>query len=107
MDSQSVPREAGPRSITGDCDFDQNLIKFSQNADLMVTECSFPDSLKVKGHLTSRECGIIAQSAQVKILLLSHIYPTKYPDNIRLDECRRIFTGDVRLAEDLLEIDIM
>lgn len=93
--------------ITGDCDFDQNLIKFSQNADLLVIECSFPDSLKVKGHLTSRECGLIARSAQVKTLLLSHIYPTMYPDNVRLMECKRVFTGDVRLAEDLLEIDIV
>ncbi len=93
--------------ITGDSDFDQNLIKFSENADLLVIDCSFPDSLKVRGHLISRECGLIARSAQVKTLLLSHIYPTMYPDNVRLMECRRVFTGDVRLAEDLMEIDII
>lgn len=93
--------------ITGDCDFDQNLIKFTKDVDLLVIDCSFPDSLKVKGHLTPKECGFIANSAHVKILLLSHIYPTMYPDNIRLMECSRVFSGDVRLAEDLLKIEIL
>ncbi|MGA1863936.1 MAG: MBL fold metallo-hydrolase [bacterium] len=93
--------------ITGDCDFDKSLIKFTEDADLVVIDCSFPDSLKVKGHMTSKECGFIANSARVKILLLSHIYPTMYPDNIRLMECSRVFSGDVRLAEDLLEINII
>jgi ribonuclease BN (tRNA processing enzyme) len=108
-DSIAYRFESGGKSavITGDSDFDQNLIKFSENADLLVIDCSFPDSLKVKGHLTSGECGLIARSAQVKTLLLSHIYPTMYPDNVRLMECRRVFTGDVRLAEDLMEIDII
>ena len=92
--------------ITGDCDIDQNLIKFSENVDLLVIDCSFPNSLKVKGHLTSRECGLIAKNAQVKKLILSHIYPTLYPDDIRLKECSKIFKGDVRLAEDLMEIGL-
>lgn len=93
--------------FTGDCDFDQQLIKFSENADLLVMDCSFPDSLKVRGHLTPKECGLIAESAKVKVLLLSHIYPTSYPDDLRLMECRRFFNGEVRLAEDLMEIKII
>ncbi len=101
--------EAGGRSIviTGDCDYDKSLVTFAEDADLLVIECSFPDSLKVKGHLTPRECGLIAKSARVKKLLLSHIYPTPYPDADRLKECKKVFDGDVRLAEDLMEIEVI
>ncbi|GBD98223.1 ribonuclease Z [bacterium BMS3Abin07] len=92
--------------MTGDCDFDEELIKFSLGADLLVIDCSYPDKLKVPGHLDSTECGLIAERAGVKKILLSHIYPSPYPDHIRLTECRAVFGGDVLLAEDLMEFAI-
>ena len=93
--------------ITGDCDFDQGLIQFAEGADLLTIECSYPDSLKVKGHLTPTECGIIGEKAQVKRLILTHLYPTDVPDEDTLRACKRAFNGDVRLAEDLMEIEII
>ena len=93
--------------ITGDCDFDQGIIHLAKNADLMIIDCSFPDAMKSPGHLTSGECGRIASAACVKNLLLSHIYPGDYPDSLLLEECQKNFDGNVSLAEDLMELDLM
>lgn len=92
--------------FTGDTDFDKNLIPFSQGADLLVIDCSYPNDMKTAGHLTPKECGTIAREAGVKQVLLTHIYPTAVPDEQRVDECRAVFSGEVLLARDLMEIDI-
>lgn len=92
--------------FTGDCDFDNNLITFSQGADLLVIDCSYPNDMKTAGHLTPKECGTIAREAGVRQVLLTHIYPTRFPDEQRVEECRAVFSGIVLLAYDLLEIDI-
>jgi ribonuclease BN (tRNA processing enzyme) len=98
----------GGRSIvfTGDCDFDKKLIVFSRAADLLVVDCSFPDNMKTPGHMIPKECGEVARGAGVKKVLLTHIYPTGGPDNLRVDECAAVYTGEVLLARDLMEIDI-
>jgi ribonuclease BN (tRNA processing enzyme) len=90
--------------ITGDCDYDDNLIKFSKNSNLLLIECSFPNDQKVKGHLVSKECGEIAKKAGVKKLVLTHLYPTS-PEIVRLNETKKIFRNTI-LAKDLLTIDI-
>lgn len=60
-------------TISGDCDFDDNLIKFSKNSNLLLIECSFPDDMKKDGHLIPSECGEIAKQAEVKKLVLTHL----------------------------------
>lgn len=100
--------EADHRSLvlSGDCDYDSALVDLSQAADLLVLDCSFPDALKVKGHLSASECGRVAREAKVKKLLLSHLYPTAAAEDTRVMECRTVFEGDVQLAEDLMELEI-
>jgi ribonuclease BN (tRNA processing enzyme) len=91
---------------TGDAAYDDGLIDISRGADLLVIDASFPESMKVRNHLTSRECGLVAERARVRRLLLSHLYPVDVSDEERLNECREVYSGDVSLAEDLMEIDI-
>jgi ribonuclease BN (tRNA processing enzyme) len=100
--------EDGEKSlvITGDCDYDRGIAELSKDADVLIADCSFPDAMKVAGHLTPKECGLIARKGKVKKLILSHIYPSSYPDLQRLEECRAVFDGGVLLAEDLMEISI-
>ncbi|MBI4844725.1 MAG: MBL fold metallo-hydrolase [Nitrospirae bacterium] len=100
--------ESGGTSIvfTGDADYDERLIALSNNADLLITDCSFTHSLKMKGHLSAGECGLIANKAGVKRLLLSHIYPSDIPDSERVREAGEVFDGEVVLAEDLMEMVI-
>jgi ribonuclease BN (tRNA processing enzyme) len=92
--------------ITGDCDYDEGIIELSRDVDLLIIDCSFPDAMKVPGHLTPKECGLVAKKAKAKKLILSHLYPTSYPDSEKLKECRVVFDGDVLLAEDLMEVNI-
>jgi ribonuclease BN (tRNA processing enzyme) len=107
-DSTAYRFEEGGKSVvfTGDADYDQGIIDLSENADLLIADCSFPDSMKSRGHLSSKECGLVAKKAGVKKLLLSHLYPADTPDSDRVRESEEVFDGKVELAEDLMEINI-
>jgi len=100
--------EDGGKSIviTGDCDYDEGIVELSQDVDLLIIDCSFPDAMKVPGHLTPKECGLVAKKAKAKKLILSHLYPSSYPDSEKIKECRVVFDGDVLLAEDLMEVNV-
>lgn len=92
--------------ITGDADFDTGLIELSRDCDMLIADCSFPESMKAKGHMTPAECGLIAKEAGVKKLILSHIHTLPVPDDVRVKECRRVYSGEIVLAEDLMEFEI-
>jgi ribonuclease BN (tRNA processing enzyme) len=107
-DSVAYRIEEQSRSVvlTGDTDYDGGLVAFARGAELLVADCSFPDQLKVAGHMSSSECGRMAREAGVARLLLSHLYPTELAEAVRLTECRAVFAGPVELAEDLVEVEI-
>jgi ribonuclease BN (tRNA processing enzyme) len=90
--------------ISGDCDFDEGIIRLSRNVNCLLLECSFPNSRKTAGHLIAKECGLIAQKAQVKKLILTHLYPV-LPEIIRLKQVKVIFKKTI-LARDLMKIEI-
>jgi len=89
--------------ITGDCDYNEQLIEFSKDADILLIECSFPNDMKVAGHLVSKECWEIARKANIWKMILTHLYPIE--KDTRLDEAKSIFSNTI-LAEDLLEINL-
>ncbi|MGB5157822.1 MBL fold metallo-hydrolase [Desulfobacterium sp. N47] len=87
---------------SGDTDFCDNLIKISNNTDLLICESALPDELKVKGHLTPSFAGRIATAANAKKLILTHFYPEC--DNIDIKaQCRKTYSGELILAEDLMK----
>ncbi len=90
---------------SGDTDFCEGIIALAQNADVLLLECSFPDEMKVKGHLTPTEAGKIASRAEVDRLILTHLYPPCDEVDI-LEVCRREFDGEIKLAEDLMRVEI-
>lgn len=97
----------GGKSVvySGDTDYSDNLVSISQNTDLLICESAFPDSLKVKGHLTPSLAGKIASSAQVKRLVLTHFYPEC--DDVDIEkECRKTYSGPLIMAEDLIKIEL-
>jgi ribonuclease BN (tRNA processing enzyme) len=103
-DSIAFRFEYGNKSlvITGDADLDKGIIELSKNADLLIADCSFPASMKTKGHMIPKECGVVAREAGVKKLLLSHIYTVPFPVEQMVEECRQAFNGDIYLAQDLM-----
>ena len=92
--------------LTGDADYDQGIIALGSGADILITDCSFPDALKVPGHMSAKECGRVAAQANAKQLILSHLYPADTPDIDRVTEAAEYFNGSIRLAEDLMVIEL-
>ena len=99
--------EAGGKifSYSGDSGMIENLIDLSMNADLAIIESSFPAQMRHDLHLTSAEAGIIARKANVKKLVLTHLYPICDENIIKL-QAEREFGGEVIVARDLLRVNI-
>ncbi|MFQ5825175.1 MAG: MBL fold metallo-hydrolase [bacterium] len=90
---------------SGDTDYCEEIIELSRYADVLLIECSFPDHLKVPGHLTPTEAGKIASKAGVDKLILTHLYPPCDEEDI-LKPCVEQFNGSVIIAMDLMKIEI-
>lgn len=91
--------------FAGDTDYSTNLINLARNADVLVTECSFPDDRKVAGHLTPSFAGKIAQEANAKMLVLAHLYPPCDEVDIA-SQCRKTYNGEIIVAQDQMKIRI-
>ncbi|MEA2104089.1 MAG: ribonuclease Z [Candidatus Cloacimonadota bacterium] len=83
---------------SGDTGYHENVIKLCKNADLAVLECSLPEEKCIDIHLNPKTAGQIAESAGVKKLLLTHLYPVmeNYPI---VKKCKKYFSGDIQVAE--------
>lgn len=92
-------------AISGDTDYCQNIIDLAYGVDLLILECSFPDEKKKEGHLTPSLAGRIARESHCKRLLLTHLYPICDQYDI-LDQCKKVYPGEIILGEDLMRIEI-
>lgn len=85
---------------TADSSYQESFIPFSQNADLLITDCNFykgQDGSK-PGHMTSQEGAMIAEKADVKMLLLSH-HP-HFGERAQLKiEAEQYYSGKICLAK--------
>ena len=88
---------------SGDTEFCPNLITLGRDADLLILECSFPDSRKVEGHLTPTLAGRVARETGCKRLLLTHLYPPCDDEDI-VPVVKDQFSGEVILAVDLMKV---
>jgi ribonuclease BN (tRNA processing enzyme) len=64
--------------FSGDTSWTENIIHFASNCDTLMLDSGLLASQKTNEnvpHLTSLECGIIAQKSKVKRLLLTHFWP--------------------------------
>ncbi len=89
--------------FTGDTDYFEELADFSEGSDLLITDCSMPDSKKADGHMTPSGCLRLAEEAGAEKLLLSHLYPDMDDEEVPEDV---EYAGEVVTAEDLLIIGI-
>ncbi|MCL0329874.1 MBL fold metallo-hydrolase [Apilactobacillus xinyiensis] len=93
---------------TSDTYYFKELDKFSENADLLITDTNFySDKDGKKWHMTSTESGKLAKNANVKKLLLSHL-PQNGDLNQLLEEARIASSNqiDISLAQQNLDIKI-
>jgi len=98
-------RDGKSIAISGDTDYCRTIIELASDADLLVLECSFPDGRKVEGHLTPSLAGRIGLESRCGKLLLTHLYPVCDQYDI-VEQCRRVYPGEIILAEDLMRIAI-
>ena len=91
----------GSRRIvyTGDTGPDTALGEWSAGADLLLAECSLPESMKMATHLTPEDCGALAGLATPAMLVLTHFYPPVETVDIRAIVGER-YAGPVVLASD-------
>ena len=90
---------------TGDTEYCDEAINASQNADLLLTECSTSDENRKEGHLTPSLAGRIAAEAKAKTLVLTHFYPEVLKTDI-IKQCKKTFKGKIILAKDKMHINI-
>ena len=95
----SVHQDGRRIVYTGDTGFDDGLGAWAAGADVLLCECSLPDSMAVPIHLTPRECGALAAKAAPGLLVLTHFYPPVERVDVRAEVGER-FSGRVVLATD-------
>lgn len=97
---------------SGDTSYTEKLIEFSKEADLLIGDSGFTNSLHETAkkmniklvHMTAEQNAIVAKKAGVKKLLLTHFYP--YDDlNIYLNEAKAVFKN-VKISEILKSYEI-
>ncbi|QDU84956.1 ribonuclease Z [Planctomycetes bacterium Pla163] len=71
---------------SGDCPAEESgghaaLAELARGADLLLVECSAPDTAPLPGHLTPSSVAAIAGEARPRHVLLTHFYPDLEPDD--------------------------
>jgi ribonuclease BN (tRNA processing enzyme) len=60
---------------TGDTGPSGELARWAEGCDLLLAECSLPESLASAVHLTPERAGALAGDARARRLVLTHFYP--------------------------------
>ncbi len=91
---------------TADTAYQKNWADFAKGADLLITDCNFyaDQDGAAAGHMTSKEGAMIAEEANVKQLILSHLPQYGELDQL-VREAKQWYSGPVRLAAEGLVWD--
>lgn len=60
---------------TGDTGPSTELAQWAKGCDVLLAECSLPESMAVDIHLTPERAGELARQAEARRLILTHFYP--------------------------------
>ena len=106
-ESMAYSVEAGVRRIvyTGDTGPDGALGAWAHGCDILLAECSLPDTMAITTHLTPTQCGALGAAAEPGVLALTHFYPPVEAVDIRGEVATR-FGGRVVLATDGWSLDL-
>ncbi|WP_273845112.1 MBL fold metallo-hydrolase [Rubrobacter calidifluminis] len=85
---------------TGDTEYCRSIPRLARGADLLLVECSFPDSSPVPGHLTPSGVARIARESSPARVVLTHIYPQADERNLPEEVKENGYTGEVSVARD-------
>jgi ribonuclease BN (tRNA processing enzyme) len=95
----SLTSPEGRLVYTGDTGPSSELARWATGCDLLLAECSLPESMAMDIHLTPERAGDLAKEAAAKRLVLTHFYPpVETSDPAKLAGKR--FGGPVTAAQD-------
>ena len=95
----SVAQDATRLVYTGDTGYDEQFAEWAAGCDVLLSECSLPESMAIREHLTPRQAGAMASRANARRLVLTHFYPPVESVDI-VAEVAEQYTGPVVLATD-------
>jgi len=104
--------------VSGDTRYSENLVRFSEGADVLIHEVIDPDTFRLKNpaasservqrivahHTTPEQAGKIFARVKPKLAVYSHIVPGDTTDLIPLT--RKTYSGPLEVGEDLMSIEI-
>jgi ribonuclease BN (tRNA processing enzyme) len=91
---------------TGDSAYSDDLVCISRGADVLISECSFPENLKTDTHMTPVDVARLADRAEVKSVILVHVYP-EFKDIDPAERVRKYYGGNVETAYDGMTIKMV
>lgn len=94
-------------SFSSDTSYYEKLSDFFNESDILLCECSFYENMDGTdaGHLNSKQAGMIAERANVKKLVLTHL-PHFGELNDLIKEAGEYYRGEIILAKYLLQLNI-
>lgn len=84
---------------TGDTGPSDDLARWATGCDLLLSECSLPDTQAIAIHLTPTQAGTLARAAGARRLVLTHFYPA-IEGTDPASVAARAFGGEVLAAND-------
>lgn len=104
--------------LSGDTRYSENLIRFSQNVDLLIHEVIDPNRFRAKNpsmsaervqaiighHTTAEVAGTIFTQVKPRLAVYSHIVPGDATDLVPLT--RKTYSGPLEVGEDLMSFEI-
>ena len=109
VDCFAMRVEAGGKTLvyTADTAYMEKFVPFSKGADLLLCECNFYGGQDGSGpgHMTSHDAGKLANQADVKQLVLTHLPHYGNLESLK-EEAGEIYQGPIELAYYGLNIKI-
>jgi ribonuclease BN (tRNA processing enzyme) len=86
---------------------DAAFAEWARGCDLLVLECSLPQSMAIAEHLTPEQCGEIARLAEPRRLALTHLYPpVEQVEGDIATIVARTYNGPLVIAHDGWQADL-
>lgn len=100
---------AGGKTIcySGDTEMCDNLVNMAEGADLFICDSTYTEEVErpMEGHMSASEAGRAASQANVRRLLLTHLWPT-LSRSMALEEAGRAFGGTMDMAREDMSIEL-
>lgn len=91
---------------TSDSRFGEPVLRAAEGADVLLCEATLPQEYAGRApHMTGEEAGEVGSRAGAGTLILTHLWPTADRDEL-LAGARRTFSGEVRLASELMTVEV-